>query len=246
MRSVAIVIALVGTTSVARAGYLETTFSEQMHVDAKDLLEVAGFELPAGAAYNRVIVGHYKNGKYIVNAAVLMKCGDKDCATHHEWLGQGDLEVLGVVDLAAPGAFPTTKVRWPTVAWFTPLGPARAKWPALLVRTTTSETITDKSYTMRDVAGTHLRAELAILSLARADAASPRVLVEVVDEHWPTGAGVYRTFEVDPRGGLIATESRSIDRELACIAPKPVKLHYALDAKRRRFAVDLGDHARGC
>lgn len=233
-----ILLALAGT---AHAGYLEETFAQQLSIDEKAIAVVAGFELPG--FYNRVIVGTYRSGDWTMNAAVLMRCDDAHCKAKPVWLGNGTFEVLGVADLKQSGALPTRRVELPRDRWFKPLGGYGA-WPALLVQTTTSKPITTKSYSMRDVRGSEVRTELSILSLARADADDPRVLREVVVEHYPTGVGQRTTFEVD-KDALFATEQRSIDNELACIPPKPTKTRYVLDA-RRKFQREAGPFHAGC
>ncbi len=225
LRAAVTLAVLAATGHVAHAGWAESTFATMTSVAETEVREVADWELPAGSYYQHALVGRYQRGELVHGAVVLLHCDTKQCTGPRAWL-QGDIEVLGTIDLAgAPAAFPTSPLH-PRYAKL-----ARAKWPALLVRATTAQTMTTKSYTMKDVTGTERRSELHVLSLAKSD--TPQLLNEVVDHHYPTGAGVSVTFALAKGTSkraldIVATEQRSIDRELACIPPDPTTTRYTL------------------
>lgn len=242
-RSWILAVALVvATHTSAEAGYFEETFATFMGIDQADVVSVAGFDLPAGSHFQHALIGRFKHGthkEWQSSEVFLVRCTSRQCTGKMVSLGNGEVELLGLVDLATPGALPTRRIEMPRSSWYTSLDKSRVRraWPALLVRTTETKTVTTKSYTMKDVTGSDRHAELAIISLVKADAEFPRVLREVVDRHSPTGAGVSVTFELVRGKGkaldLLATEQRDIDNELACIRPKPTRSTYTLDAHRQ-------------
>jgi len=245
---------VLATHATAEAGYFEDTFAAMMGIDQADIVTVSGFDLPAGSHYQHALLGRYKHGakkEWQSSEVILLRCTSQQCTGNTVSLGNDEVELLGLVDLATPGALPTTPIRMPRDRWYTSLDkkPVRRAWPALLVRTAKTSKVTTKSYTMKDVTGTERRSELAIVSLVRADVRFPRILREVVDWHGPTGVGISVTFELVRGKGkaldLLATEQRDIDNELACIRPKPTQSTYTLD-KNRQYRRVLEPVPGGC
>jgi hypothetical protein len=165
--------------------------------------------------------------------------------------GAGQVELLGLVDLAAaPDAFPARPIvpryRGDRVA----LGAARMKRPVLIVRSATAVAMTTTDRGGRQVSGTQRHARIALVSLARADARAPTIFEAEVEARGPTGAGFAVTLAFARGTGktldVIATEQRLIDRALACLPPPPTTTRYTI-GDDRRYHADAGVAARaGC
>ena len=218
-------------------------FASGMRIAKTDVVEVRELTFQAGE-YRRALVGRFKHGELTIAAAVLTWCDkNQQCWLNPVWLGAAsNVEMLGLFDLGgAPGAFPVTdqrRVRELKLA-------GKPRWPALLVRTTRREPLTTGSRYGGEVTGEHRRVELGVLSLSPKDRQHPDVMREVVDEHWPTGAGVNVTFALAKDGQIVATEQRDIEDRSACLRPDPTTVRYKLDEHRRfRRASDL-EH-KGC
>ena len=93
--------------------------------------------------------------------------------------------------------------------------------------------------------GLHETEELTVISLARRDQRTPIVFREISDEHWPTGAGHYSTYELVKGGEIHATNQRDLENESACIRPPPTKTRFVLDEDRRFQRAQLPPHS-GC
>lgn len=246
MRAVATLVSLL--VAAGAAADPKADLAAAMRVSPDAILDAQDFRV-AAPPYHRAIAGHYKRGEHVAAGVALVWCDRQQrCwfASAHLH-GRGDLEVLGLVDLAGPpAAFPTHRID-ARYGERTLALPARARWPALVVRLTSREQQTTTSrYSMKRVSGTYRRSELVVLSLARADVRAPAVLRAVVDERWPTGSGQTTTFAVARDGALVATEQRHLENTSTCLRPKPTTTRYVLDRKTRRFKKsELGEHT-GC
>ena len=240
--------ALVLLAAFSTAAHAETDaefFARAMRIeDVKSIQKVETIAIANAGSYDRVIIGRHQAREWMHNNAILVRCDRKQCWSQYVSLGNGELELLGAIDLAGePQAFP----RYGRSKYeHKPLDAGkRAKWPALLIRVTTRKHERAGSRYGGEVEGENRHAELYVISLAKADATSPVVLRETVDNHNATGAGVSMTFAVDKDGMLVASEQWDIENRSACMRPKPVTVHYKLDEHRRfRRTTDLGH--RGC
>lgn len=242
MARCAVLLAFLVAPAVARADD-KADFANAMGIEAASVVEVQRFAL-RGGDYASALVGRYTNREHALAGAVLIWCGAKQCWATHAWLGPADeVETLGLVDLrGAPAPFPATSQRYARELKLA----GRPKWPALLVRTTHREQMTTSSRYGGQVTGEHRYTELAVLSLSRKDERVPAVLRTLVDEHWPTGAGVHVTFAVERDGHIVATEQRDLERRSMCLRPKPTTIHYKLDEHRRfQRTADLAHHGCG-
>lgn len=237
-------VALVVLATTARAETDKEYFARAMRIEASAIQSVETFRIENAGAYDRVIVGRYKEREWAHNAALLMRCDRKQCWGQYISLGNGQLDLLGAIDLAgAPRPFPRDARSKYDDRPFD--AGKRAKWPAILARVTTRERGTAPSRYGGEVEGVNRESDLYVISLARADERSPVVLRASVDRHDATGAGLSVTFAVDKDGMLLATEQWSPENRSTCIPPDPVTVHYKLD-KGRRFqrTTELGH--RGC
>jgi hypothetical protein len=205
-------------------------FAAGMRIEESAIVDVQDFTIK-GSDYRRALIGRFKSGEFVIGGAVLVWCDTKLCWSTHAWLGPGDVETLGIVDLAgAPAAFPRYAYSKSGRALDAGTKPT---WPALLVRTTKRENKTTGSRYGGTVTGEHVQSELSVLSLSRKDQQSPQVLRTMVEDIWPTGAGMTVSFAVGKAGALVATEQARIENKSMCLPPKPVVVHYKLDEHRR-------------
>lgn len=239
-----VLVALVVLATAAHAETDKEYFARAMRIEASAIQSVETFRIVNAGAYDRLIVGRYKQREWAHNTALLMRCDRKQCWGQYISLGNGQLDLLGAIDLAgAPRPFPRdARSKYDDRAFD---AGKRAKWPALVARVTTREHGKAQSRYGGEVEGENRHSELYVISLAKADQESPVVLRTIVDEHNATGAGFSLSFAVDKDGLLLATEQWSPENRSTCIPPDPVTVHYKLD-KGRRFqrATDLGH--RGC
>jgi len=212
--------------------------------DPKSIEKVETIRIENAGAYDRIIVGRYKKGEWSHNTALLMRCDSKQCLAEYISLGNGQLELLGAIDLAgASRPFPEharSKYDYKALD-----AGKRAKWPALLARVTTRKHGKSRSRYGGEIEGEVRDSDLYVISLAKADQDNPVVLRTVVDQHNATGAGYSVRFAVDKNGTLLATEQWDIENRSTCLRPKPITVHYKLDEHRRfQRTTDLGH--RGC
>ena len=243
MHRALVLLALLATTAHAETD--QEYFARAMRIeDAKAIEKVETVRITNAGTYDRLIVGRYKSGEWMHNGALLVRCDRKQCWAKNLWLANGDLELLGAIDLrGAAQPFPAhPRSKYDYKAFDPGKG---AKWPALVMRVTTRKHERAASRYGGEVEGESRHSELFVVSLAKVDADDPIVLRERVDSHSATGAGVSLTFAVDKDDMLLATEQWDIENRSACMRPKPVTVHYKLDEHRRfRRTTDLGH--RGC
>lgn len=231
----------------SRTDLAKADLAAAMHVEPSAIIDVQPFALDT-KPYVRGVVGRFKRGELVIGGAALVWCDRTDkCWYASVYLRHADeVEVLGLIDLrGAPAPFPQHRIdiRYHHGR----LTRTRAKWPALLVRTTTREQKTSSSrYGGKPVTGTHRRSELVVISLARADVRNPAVLRATVDERWPTGSGQTTTFALEKGGALVATEQRHLENISMCIRPKPTTTRYTFDKQTRRFVEGGLPERTGC
>ena len=131
---VAAAIAVILTiTQVAEAtpAYADA-FAELHEQPVGQVHNIVGYTLPGGGDFTHVAVGTYDVQKWTMTGVVLLVCTASQCSGRRTGLGSADrIEVLGVIDLGGePAALPASPVRGER------LGGAKAKFPALVVRTT--------------------------------------------------------------------------------------------------------------
>jgi hypothetical protein len=235
-----LLLAFLATT--AHAETKQEAFATGMRIDASAVVEVHDFALTGAGPFHRALVGRFKQGELVINAVVLAWCEKTGCWYAHAWLGPGEVETLGVIDLAGkPMPFPTGKRHESERR----LDANNAKWPALLVRTSTRKQETTTSRWGERVTGEHLRSELFVLSLALADTRSPELFQTLVEERWPTGGGMFVSFALDADGRIVATQQAGLENGSMCLPPKPVTVRYKLDKRRFQPVASNLEH-KGC
>lgn len=196
-----------------------------------------GFALPRGAGFAQLAVARRAvTAEVSVGAAVLLRCGARVCAGTAIALPAAErVEVLGVIDLdGAAVALPTEAAQASRAERWTPLaligGGRRARWPALVLRTTWTQVGTGATRDGGEVRGTAITTRLVVVSLRRRDQGRV-VFDDALQDTGVTGAGIIRTFALarsSPRGRLdiAATEQRRGDRMSACLPPPPISYTY--------------------
>jgi hypothetical protein len=235
---------LLATATAAHADDAKTTLAAGMRIEASAIVEAQDFRIEAGDYY-RVVAGRWKHQEKTAGGVALVWCDKKDkCWIAREWFGWADsVEVLGLIDLRAPSAFPTRAQGKYDGAMKLP----KAKWPALVVRFTTRErTASTSRHHRKPVDGTHERSEISVLSLAPEDHANPEVFRKLQDESWPTGLGVTVTFSVGKKTEIVASEQRHLENGSMCIEPPPTLTTYVFEKEHRRYVERTSLEKPGC
>lgn len=243
-------LALIAMTGIAHAGEHDATFAKGFGVAVDKVHEVVGYELPAGNDATHVILGRFDYGTYVMTGALVMKCGDTECAYRKIDLGAADaIELAGVVDLhGAPTSISTRGIGRSSGRYTKVPGARSMKFPVVAITTRESTKAVAESKSRKQVTGTSTRRKLYLISLVEDDRAST-VLMDTIEERGPTGRGMVRSYRLDKgdaKGALdvIAKEQRTLDNDSRCLAPEPTEAVYALE--ERHYRTKKYTPGRGC
>jgi len=217
--------------------------------DAKNVVAATGFRLEGVRGYTNLVVGSFRAGAYEQRTLVLLRCNERECRGQAVYLGAHPIKLRGLVDLGKPGPLeggPEVQAR---TDWDKALSGRRMRWPALVVEIIDERAASETSPFGHHYEGSERHHELVLVSLRRADAASPKIARLPTMDRYPSGAGTTATYRLARGHGrgpleIIGAEQRHLDNDSACLEPEPVDVRWVL-RKGRYQRVEL-DGLHGC